>query len=102
MRPVDAPLTTSVDGTGAIRIGWDEPDWLGPLRFSAAHSEPASFTGEDRLGAFEGHRFDAGGVTGSVRGYSDRPVAVLRIEATRPLDGLATGTFTRPGVGWSF
>src|SRR6476646_7352719 len=101
MRPVDAPLTMSVDQTGAIRIGWGEPDWLGPMRFSAAAGQPAPFTGEDRLGAFDGHRFEADGVNGSARAYRDRPVAVLRIEATRPLSGRATGTFVRPGVAWT-
>ncbi len=76
---MDNAVTTTVDADGSVRVGFGEPDWLGPLRFDGA----------------------AGGlVAGSIRIESDT-LAILRIEATADVDGLATGEFARPSAAWS-
>jgi hypothetical protein len=78
-----------------------DTDRLGPLRFEPAPDGGAPFDGDDDLGAYEGLRFDGEGVAGSIRWYRDRPLAVLRIEATQDLQSIATGEFATPSYAWS-
>ena len=64
-----------LDEHGVVRIGWDEPDWFGP-----------------------GRAIGPDGVECTVRAETDH--LVFRIEATCDLDGLGTGRFDEPAVGW--
>src|ERR1051325_5425524 len=75
-------------------------DWFEAPAFEPASAPPTSFDGDDDLGTFEGERFDGDGVTGSIRSYRDRPLAVLRIEATRDLRDIANGQFATPNYAW--
>ncbi|HUQ40847.1 MAG TPA: hypothetical protein VM030_11920 [Acidimicrobiales bacterium] len=99
-------VRVSVDGTD-VRVGWGEPDWLGPLRFVGRHvgndvvRAGAERNGSDRLGEFDIQSFETGPVTGSVRSYPGRRLAVLRIEATADLGAAGTGSFAVPSVAWS-
>jgi hypothetical protein len=78
--PADLDVDLAADGT--LRIGSGEPDWLGPGRWS--HPDDA--------------RLRAG-----VHAVDELPGAVvLRIEATADVEGLATGAFDQPSVGWTF
>ena len=70
--------TLTYDDDGAVRIGWGEPDWLGPIR---------SHTGD--------------GVTASIEHADDRLV-VLKLAADRDLQGIASGNFAQPTNYWSF
>ena len=95
-------LRVEVTDGGAVRIGWDEPDWFGPgaatPHGSGAVSAPTPRV--DDLGAAQEVVVADGPVRCSVRAYADRPMLVFRIEATTDLSGLATGAFDQPSVGW--
>ena len=73
------PLRARISASAEVRIGWDEPDWLGPgtLRTPA-------------------------GVSGTVSALDGEPVIVLRLEAGAAQHGLATGDFATPAVAWHF
>ena len=77
---VAGPLRVRWTSDGVVRIGWDEPDWLGPARVLAPSES----------------------IVGDVRVFADEPVAVLRLEAREPQAGLATGDFGTPAVAWHF
>src|SRR3954469_8656351 len=64
---------------GQVRIGWDEPDWLGPGGVRAPN-----------------------GVAGSIVALADESVLVLRLEAQDAQQALATGEFAAPAVAWDF
>jgi len=99
---------------GAARIGWREPDWLGPLglciRAAGGGASPRiagarHFEGADDLGAFEALDlvWDPApplAVRTEARAYRERPVLVLRLEASAELAGLATRAFDEPTVAW--
>jgi hypothetical protein len=97
---VDFPLRVRIED-GEARVAWIHDDWLGPLRFGSAIAEGAPFDGGDDLGAFAGVRFGGDPVAASIRWYRDRPLAVLRIEAQRGLEGVGTGDFAVPSHAWS-
>jgi hypothetical protein len=74
-----------LDADGAVRIGW-----------VASGSDGSQRTGRDWFGPGRAHAPD--GVACTVRTDADH--LVFRIEALRDLDGLATGRFADPAVGW--
>jgi hypothetical protein len=63
---------------GALRIGWDEPDWFGPIRATTTD-----------------------GVEASVEISESAPRVTLRLTATRDCDP-STGAFADPSNFWSF
>src|SRR5436309_2695757 len=71
------PLRVLVDATGELRIGWDEPDWLGPARLVAG-TEP---TAAEVTGNTNEVDIDTAWVRARVRALAGEPVAVLRLEA---------------------
>ena len=73
------PLQIVTAADGAVQVGWDEPDWLGPAQLITPD-----------------------GVTGEIRALDGEPVAVLRLEAHEAKSGLATGDFATPAIGWHF
>jgi hypothetical protein len=92
---------------GALRLRGAVADWLGPLRCltggRAARPEQANrVEGRDTLGRFVGFEFEleAPRVRASVRGYSEEPLFVFRLEALEALRGLANGTFDLPTLAW--
>ena len=97
-------LGVDIAGDGTVRIGWGEPDWFGPGRTTRAVAPEAARTAlevDDDLGAAtEVTVVDDGRVRCSVRAYRERPVLVFRTEALAAVDGLATGAFDQPSVGW--
>ncbi|HZN15915.1 MAG TPA: hypothetical protein VFB78_16720 [Acidimicrobiales bacterium] len=78
MPPVDT-LTINRDDPAAIRIGFGEPDWLGPLAFSSPDAA----------------------VSGTLEQLSDS-VALLGVTASTAVTGMATGNFATPSAAWSF
>lgn len=102
-------LVAIVGADGALRIGWREPDWLGPARLSLGDAAPQTATvlrrvsGADALGAFtalELHWPGAVGLRTTLRVYRDRPLAVFRLAAPEGLQGSAGGPFEMPRVAW--
>ena len=76
------PLRAELD-RDELRIGWGEPDWLGPGRLVVPDVA-------------------AGAIAPQVRARDGEPVVVVRLEASRDLTGLASGEFARPAVMWHF
>lgn len=73
------PFAITQDDDGAIRIGWGEPDWFGPIRSITTDGVDASFEADPNA-----------------------PRVVLRLTATRALRDVANGHFAEPTNYWSF
>jgi hypothetical protein len=95
---VAGPLQVRVTNLGAVRIGWEEPDWFGPARLVAPDAglgrRVTSTPG--RATVFEGR------IAGEVRALPHEPVVILRLETREARKGLATGEFAKPAVAWHF
>jgi hypothetical protein len=92
------PLRCRVAALGELRIGWGEPDWLGPARLTVAG------VGADGWGPMSSSAvaIDAGWAAGTVSVLAGEPVLVLRLEAREPRREIATGDFATPAVAWHF
>jgi hypothetical protein len=90
------PLRAELDGD-TLRVGWDEPDWLGPGRLVVPGDPPNLWSA--------GHGFAIAAdwvvATVSPRGAHE-PVLVVRLEARAARRGFATGEFAKPAVAWHF
>jgi hypothetical protein len=93
-------LTVTVDPDGAVTVGLDEEDWLGPGRASLPTSVAEPVTGADARGEFAAVTVVDDRVRCSVRAYADRPLVVFRSVATGDLHDFATGAFDRPALAW--
>ena len=98
-----AGLSVEVDDDGAVRVGWGEPDWYGPGTTTrpgrgATWLDPVEIA--DQRGPARSMCLTDGDVACSVRASAERPMVVFRIEAVHALEGLATGAFDDPSVGW--
>ncbi len=93
-------LVVEVASDGAVTVGLDGQDWLGPGRpwRPAALGPPVA--GADRWGAATSVTVVDGEVQASVRAYADRALLVFGLEATADLTGLATGRFDQPSMAW--
>jgi hypothetical protein len=94
------PLRAAVTAAGELRIGWDEPDWLGPARLSIAGTHAASAIASP-ASAHSVH-LAADWLLAEVRALAEEEVVVLRLEARERRDGVGTGEFAAPGVAWHF
>ena len=105
-------LACEISSTGA-RVAWQEPDWLGPaslrVRSGGGAEESAlavgrRFEGADDLGPYRALELVAQAaplpLRATLRAYHERPVLVFRLEATAPIQGLASGVFEDPSVAW--
>ncbi len=103
-------LAATIDADG-VRIEWGDTDWFGPGRLTDGATTPTidphgSAAHADDLGTAtvvevtESSAGAGGRVTATVRAYHDVPMLVFRLEALADLDGLATGAYDRPSVGW--
>ena len=82
-------LVASIDGS-QLRIGWGEPDWLGPgTALGGAAGEPWS-----------GASLRDGETEWSVEVVDD--VIVLRVARSQAAVGLSTGEFAVPSYGFAF
>jgi hypothetical protein len=95
-----AGLGVDIASDGTIRIGWGETDWFGPGRADRSSTPSDPETQDDDLGRSTSVTVVDGDVRCSVRAYAERPMIVFRTEACADLDGLATGEFDQPAVGW--
>ncbi len=95
-------LAITIDDDGSVRIGIDGSDLLGRGDPGVTVSSPPSSSVEvvDELGAAQEVVVDDGPVRRSVRAYQERPLIVLRAEATSDLADLATGAFDEPSMAW--
>jgi hypothetical protein len=99
-------LTVVLDpADGTVRIGWGESDWFGPGRLTIGGAITDLTIGEvsaitDDIGAARSLVVRDGSVRASVRAYSDAPIVVFELKATDALDGLGTGGFDAPTIGW--
>ncbi|HET8931555.1 MAG TPA: hypothetical protein VFN21_12920 [Acidimicrobiales bacterium] len=95
-------LGIRIDDDGSVRIGIDGVDVLGRgdpgVTVATPPATPAEVT--DDLGYAQQVVVDDGTVRRSLRAYVDRPLIVLRAEATKDLADLATGAFDQPSVAW--
>ncbi len=92
------PLGVDVTDSGVVRIGWDEPDWLGPAQL-VAPADPAA----TRVSATADLiTVESDWVVGEVATLPQEPVVVLRLAARRSTTGFGTGDFARPSVAWHF
>src|SRR4051794_36439879 len=82
------PLRVSLSATGKMRIGWDEPDWLGPAQLLAPGSADRQVTSSDT-----GLRVESDWIVGGVRAIADEPVVVLCLEAPTARTGVGSGEF---------
>lgn len=82
---IASPTGPSVDvaDDATVHVAWDEPDWFGPGRLVLPE-----------------HVVHGADLSTTVAVDPEHGHLVFRIEAHRDLDGLASGTFERPGVGW--
>ena len=92
------PLQVRVTAAGEIRVGWDEPDWLGPARLSIAGA-PVHAGVTAPANAVQ---FDAGWLQGEIAALPGEPVVVLRLQAHEQRAALGTGDFATPCVAWHF
>lgn len=93
-------LTVDIEPDGSVRIGVDGGDWFGPGRCDRPGTPGEVAQVIDDLGHAAEVLVADGDIGCSVRTYPDRGLAVFAIEAMRDLDGLRTGAFERPSVGW--
>src|SRR6478752_2972612 len=87
------PLRVGLSAAGEMRLGWDEPDWLGPAQLVA----PGDAT---RRGSStsDGLRVESDWIVGSIRAVADEPVLVLRLEAPTARKGVGSGEFATSTV----
>ncbi len=85
---------------GAVKIGLNGEDWFGPGRPSLPPMVGEVVTVIDQLGTARSITVAEGDVRCSVRSYVERPLIVLRCEATTDLFDIATGVFDRPSLAW--
>lgn len=92
------PLRVELTADAVLRVGWDEPDWLGPARLLTP--DPSSA----RTASADGSELSvrAGGIVSGIRALAGESVVVVRLEAVDPLAGIATGDFATPAVAWHF
>ena len=96
-------LGVDIGPDGTIRVGWGEADWFGPgrtTRILTTNRPSESVDLGDDLGRSSSVTVVDGDVRCSVRKYTEWPLIVFRTEALADLDGLATGAFDQPAVGW--
>ena len=93
-------LHVDVAADGAVRIGLDGEDWLGPGRPSLPPVIGEPIKVSDRLGAAQSVTVVDGDVRCSVRAYVERALLVFRCEARTDLTDIATGAFDQPSVAW--
>ncbi len=92
------PLRVRVSRAGTLRVGWEEPDWLGPGRLVVPDSAAARVVSSSASAA----AVESGWLVGEVRALAGEPVIVLRLEARASARGFATGQFATPAVAWRF
>jgi len=94
---IAGPLRVVVSPAGEMRVGWDEPDWLGP-----AHVIAPGGPGRRVSASSEGVRVASDWVVGEIRAVADEPVAVVRLVAPTARAGVGSGDFATPTVAWHF
>ncbi|HEV7526668.1 MAG TPA: hypothetical protein VGP92_17005, partial [Acidimicrobiia bacterium] len=95
---VAGPLRVQMTAAGVVRIGWDEPDWLGPGRLLIPPTELAPVVSVSP-GAL---RIESDRIVGEVRPVDGEAAVVLRLEARADWQGFATGDFATTSVAWHF
>src|SRR4051794_25414921 len=94
---IAGPLRVGLSPAGEMRIGWDEPDWLGPAQLVAPGGAERHVSASS-----SGLRVESDWVVGTVRAIADEPVVVLRLEAPTARTGFGSGDFASPTVAWHF
>ncbi len=96
---IDAgPLRVRLGADATLRIGWDEPDWLGPATLVSpgiAAVGPVERSGSAMTIASDWLRSE-------VRALPGEPVVVIRLEALSAQHGIGSNDFAAPAVAWHF
>jgi hypothetical protein len=93
------PLRAAITAGGELRIGWNEPDWLGPARPSIAGAHGAASVASPVPGQVV---VTTDWLRTEISALEAAPVVVLRLFAQESGAGIGTGEFARPGVSWHF
>ncbi len=94
------PLRIELTTAGVLRVGWDEPDWLGPGRLLGGDADNAAAVRVS--GSADALVVESEWVTGRIRVLDDEPVIGLRLEASASRQGFGTKEFASPVVAWHF
>ena len=93
-------LTVDIADDGTVRVGRDEADWFGPGSPTRPATVQAPVQVLDDLGPATSVTVVDGDIRCSVLAYPERSMVVFRTTALVDVDGLATGAFDQPSVGW--
>jgi hypothetical protein len=92
--PLEARLSEDLH----LRIGWGEPDWLGPATLQLP--DPSDLL--HRSGPRSNLVVEAGWMFGEVAAIEGEPALALTLTASQSRAGIATGDFASPAVAWHF
>jgi hypothetical protein len=91
------PLEIRVGDDGRLRLGWNEPDWFGPIGVSGVGVMPSEW----RPTADGALHMDCGWLRAGVRALADEPVVLLSLTALEGTPKLATEAgFDEPCVAF--
>jgi hypothetical protein len=93
-------LTVDIADDSTVRVGRDEADWFGPGSPTRQAAVQAPMQVLDDLGPATSVTVVDGDIRCSVLAYPERSMLVFRTTALADVDGLATGAFDQPSVGW--
>jgi hypothetical protein len=95
---VAGPLRVQLAAEGALRIGWNEPDWLGPGRLVTPEASAPSRVSSSASGV----KVESDSIIGEAGAVADEPVVILRLVARESRSGITTNDFATPAVAWHF
>ncbi|HET9728761.1 MAG TPA: hypothetical protein VFR41_05030, partial [Acidimicrobiia bacterium] len=95
---VAGPLRMRVGPDGKVRVGWNEPDWLGPgvLSVTETQSAPAVRDSDGEVAV------ERGAVRASMRTLDGESAIVVRLESLAAQCIASPDGFASPPVAWHF
>ena len=97
---VAGPLRARLSNDAVLRIGWNEPDWLGPATLQLPGTPEAPLVGSDGSRPLMYVGFDW--ISSQVSTVPGEPVIIVTLEVSEARRGIGTGDFATPAVAWHF
>jgi hypothetical protein len=97
---VAGPLRARLSNDAVLRIGWNEPDWLGPATLRLPGTPDAPLVGSDGSHPLMYVGFDW--ISSQVSTLPGEPVIIVTLEVSEARRGIGTGDFATPAVAWHF